>query len=107
MTYHAPSPEYTVAPRPEMRWHRAWSVDLAAGTATHESGLVVRFTRAADDPAAWDGAADAASAETVLAALVAEHGPHNAPLRLARLMREAGETWTHAQHSHTRRGAAR
>ncbi|MEL5850146.1 MAG: hypothetical protein U7M05_12425, partial [Candidatus Igneacidithiobacillus chanchocoensis] len=26
-------------------WHRRWIVDLAAGTATHDSGLIVRAAR--------------------------------------------------------------
>lgn len=26
-------------------WHRRWSVDLASGTVTHDSGLIVRATR--------------------------------------------------------------
>lgn len=32
-------------------WHRRWVVDLAACTATHESGLVVRAVRAPDGDA--------------------------------------------------------
>lgn len=34
-------------------WHRRWIVDLAACTATHDSGLVFKFTQA--DDGEWDG----------------------------------------------------
>ena len=88
-------------------WHRAWSVDIDQRTATHESGLTVRFTPAADDAQAWHGAADPIRRDAVLAELAARHGAHNAPQRLARLMREAQETWTHALDRKTRRGADR
>ena len=36
-------------------WHRRWGIDLAACTATHDSGLVVKFSEAKDSPGAWDG----------------------------------------------------
>lgn len=30
-------------------WHRRWAIDLAACTATHDSGLIVRAKRTPDD----------------------------------------------------------
>lgn len=58
---------------PNRNWRRRWVVDLAAQTATHESGLVVKFT-------GQDG-------EVIVG--IETLRPDNA----ARLMREAGEVY--------------
>lgn len=76
------------------RWQRNWAVDLGAQTATHTSGLVVRFESSAADPRALDG--QPVNADAVLATLLAQHGPHNAPQMVGRLMREAGEIYSEA-----------
>lgn len=36
-------------------WHKRWQVDLSACTATHDSGLIFKFTLA--DDGEWDGSA--------------------------------------------------
>ncbi len=63
-----------------------WKVNIPDRTATHESGLVVRFSPVPDTPGAWDGKADA----PIPASL-----PINASL-LARMMREAGDAFSSA-----------
>lgn len=78
-------------------FHRRWAVDLAARTATHDSGLVVRFTPAPGVPGAWDGGVDETNAAATLAILSAQHGPGNAAAMLPRLMREAGEVFSRAR----------
>ena len=74
-------------------WHRRWIVDLAACTATHDSGLIVRAIRAPDNDAtdyrpvnldAWQ--------QTMLATMpLSNLLPH-----AQRLMREAIEVYQHA-----------
>lgn len=76
------------------RWQTRWHVNLDASTATHDSGLVVRFDRADDDQRAWDGAI--VDDPAVMSALLSKHGPHNIGPHLARLMREAGELFSAA-----------
>ncbi len=76
------------------RWQARWQVDTAACEARHDSGLVMRFARAGDDAHAWNG--EPVNADETLRALLARHGPHNAPQMLARLAREAGEVYTEA-----------
>ena len=66
---------------------RNWTIDLVANTATHESGLVILFEPAADVDGAWDGRA----ISEIPAAL-----PRDAQA-LARLMRDAGDAFTHAR----------
>lgn len=75
------------------KWQARWRVDLAARTATHESGLVVHFARNPDDDR-WGGRAEETNAQSVYAGLVEDHGAHNAPQMMARLLREAGEIFT-------------
>lgn len=72
-------------------WHQRWKVDLSACTATHDSGLVVRFTQADDDPHAWDGSSD--NAEAWFAKLKGTMPPNDIANHAARLMREAGEAY--------------
>lgn len=66
-------------------WQKRWQLDLAANTATHESRIVVQFT---PGPGGQVQAA-MTDPEGVTPALLAHHGGHNLPLRLARLTREA------------------
>ncbi|MEP6960958.1 MAG: hypothetical protein ABI995_02710 [Acidobacteriota bacterium] len=65
---------------PQRNWRRRWAWNPATATATHESGVAVRFWKAPDASGAWQG--EAAS----LAAL--DGSDHR---RVARLMREAGD----------------
>lgn len=69
------------------RWQQRWSVDLAAGLATHESGLQVRFAGVAD------ARGQAVNAPAVQAQLALANGPHNAPRMIERLLREAQEVY--------------
>lgn len=78
------------------QFHKRWSVDPAASTATHETGLVVRFALATDGEGGWSGEFVQPGANEVLRELVAKHGGHNAPQMMARLAREAGEVYKHA-----------
>ena len=61
----------------------AWKIDTVARTATHDTGLVLRFTQAADTPGAWDGKIDQPIPDSV---------PLD-PSVLARMMREAGDAF--------------
>lgn len=70
---------------PNRNWRRRWVIDLAAMTATHDSGLVVQF-RIADD-GGYDGEIVAGMPELSRSADVAATQAQ----RLARLLREAGE----------------
>lgn len=63
-----------------------WIIDLAAKTATHSSGLTLRFTPAPDSSGAWDGKPVGAIPTT----LGTDAGA------LARLMREAGDKFVAA-----------
>ena len=80
-------------------WHKAWAVDLAASTATHASGLLVRFTQADDDDddVAWNGHVEPANANATFAILAAQHGRDNAWAMLPRLMREADDVFMRVQ----------
>jgi len=75
-------------------WHRRWIVDLAACTATHESGLVVRAVRAPDDDATDYQPAnlDAWQALMLQTMPISNLVPH-----AQRLMREAAEVYQRAQ----------
>lgn len=64
------------------RWQARWQIDTAAGLATHDSGLRVRL---------HDGVGVAENAQEVAQALVPQHGPHNAPLMVQRLVREGAQ----------------
>lgn len=71
-------------------FHRRWVVDLAACTATHDSGLVVRAVRAPDDDATDYQAAnlDAWQTEMLKTMPISNLIPH-----AQRLMREAIEVY--------------
>lgn len=64
-----------------------WTIDLAASTATHASGLSILFEPADDAAGAWDGQVVSDIPPTL--ALDAQ--------ALARLMREAGEAFIAAR----------
>lgn len=64
-----------------------WKIDLDAATATHDSGVVVKFTPAPDQPGAFDGTP----------AGLPDALRNAAPFALARLMREAGEAYIAAR----------
>lgn len=72
-------------------WHQRWKVDLSACTATHDSGLVVQFKQAEDDPRAWDGSA--VNSEAWFAGIKDTMPPQDLSKHVARLMREAGEVY--------------
>lgn len=64
-----------------------WTIDLDAATATHASGMVVKFAQARDAPGAFDGK---------LASQIPDTLPKD-PSALARLMREAGDAYIAAR----------
>lgn len=70
---------------PNRNWRRRWVIDLAAMTATHDSGLVVQFRLAEDG--GHNGEIVAGLPELSRSADVATTQAQ----RLARLLREAGE----------------
>lgn len=72
-------------------WHKRWTVDLSACTATHDSGLVVRFAQAVDDPRAWDGTP--VNSEEWFAKIKHTMPPQDLANHAARMMREAGEAY--------------
>jgi hypothetical protein len=93
-----PTPAQTTRAPPIMPsinryWHKAWTVDLANHTATHEIGLVVRFDRSGEG---WDGKPTAESAEAAFNAAMRDKTQTEAEAYMARLMREAGDAWTYA-----------
>lgn len=66
-------------------WHRRWQLDLAAGRATHDTGLIATYsTHTRGHPVAT-----LSDPNNVTPALQAKHGGHNLPQMLARLQREA------------------
>lgn len=71
-------------------WHRRWVVDLAACTATHDSGLIVRFVRN-DAECAWDGEPE--NMECWLAEHRQRMSGENLLKHAARLLREAGDAY--------------
>lgn len=79
------------------RWQTRWMIDLATCRATHDSGVIVQFTQAEDDAAAWDGTP--IDDPELFAALLAKHGGHNIGPHFARLMREAGQLYEEALHA--------
>ncbi len=64
------------------QWQARWQIDASAGLAVHETGLRVRLT---------EGHGTAENAEAVVQALVPQHGPHNAPAMVQRLVREGAQ----------------
>lgn len=71
-------------------WHKRWQVDLSACTATHDSGLVVRF-RQADESGAWDGKPE--NSEIWFEKMKSTMPPHDLASHVGRLMREAGDAY--------------
>lgn len=65
-------------------WWRRWSWDAATSTATHDTGVSVRFSPDPDGSGAWNG-------KTL--SLGALDGAD--PRRVARIMREAGDYAAH------------
>jgi hypothetical protein len=64
------------------RWQSRWQIDIASGLAVHETGLRVRLA---------EGGGAAENAEEVARALEPQHGPHNAPAMVQRLVREGAQ----------------
>lgn len=64
-----------------------WTIDLAAATATHSSGLIVKFSPVPGESGAFDG--------NIAGPLPAGLNPAS----LARLMREAGEAYIDARQA--------
>lgn len=60
-------------------WQKRWTVDQAAGTAHHDTGLQVRLS---------GGQVSANNANQVQESLAIKHG-HNAPEMVRRLLKEA------------------
>ena len=60
-------------------WQKRWAVDHTAGTAQHDTGLMVRM---------MGGQVSPNNAQQVETALSAKHG-HNAPEMVRRLLKEA------------------
>lgn len=83
-------------------FHRRWAVDLVKNTATHESGLLVTFTRHTDDGGGWDGAVDDANGNATFVILSAKHGAGNAAAMLPRLMREGAEVFSREKSKSSR-----
>lgn len=66
-----------------VQWKTRWTVDENDGLATHDSGLRVRLQD--------DGLGVAENADEVALALTPQHGPHNAPAMVQRLVREGAQ----------------
>lgn len=94
-------------------WHKHWTVDLEAASASHDSGLVVRFWTLplseeqiqehnsdvaigkcwTTDGREWGAVTTPALLDSTFEILKFKNGPHNAQSMLARLAREAAEAW--------------
>jgi hypothetical protein len=64
------------------RWQARWQVDPSDGVATHDTGLRVRLQ---------DGRGVSENAAEVALSLIPEHGTHNAPAMVQRLVREGAQ----------------
>ena len=64
------------------RWQARWQLDPAQGVAIHDSGLRVRLR---------DSQGVAENGAEVVDALTPQHGPHNAPAMVQRLVREGAQ----------------
>jgi hypothetical protein len=71
-------------------WHKLWTLDMPGLTATHETGLAVRYIKT-------DAAVivQTINAVAIAAALEPKHG-HNAGAMIHRLKREAAMLWDFA-----------
>ena len=61
------------------KWQTRWRIE--SGLATHDTGLRVRLV---------EEAPMMENADEVAATLAPKHGPHNVPVMLQRMLREAG-----------------
>lgn len=78
-------------------WRQGWQVNLAAHTATHESGLVVHFGTPPTDAVLFHrGSVMPDNLVAVMGALEKKNGAHNAPIMLQRLGKESCEAWSEA-----------
>jgi hypothetical protein len=95
------------------KWHKRWTVDVEAASATHESGLIARFLllpltesqmQAHEEDAAigkcwtpdgreWGVVTTPELLQQVFDDLAEKNGRNNAHQMIARLAREAGEVW--------------
>ena len=95
------------------QWHKHWTVDIDAATATHDSGLVTRFlllpltesqiqaherdaaigTCWTPDGREWGVVTTPELLQQTFDNLAEKNGMHNAQQMIARLSREAGEIW--------------
>jgi hypothetical protein len=76
------------------QWHKAWTIDYVQHTATHTSGLVVRFERVNNE---WDGKAPQESAEAAYRATASAMPQQEAAQHFTALMKQAGDAWLYAQ----------
>lgn len=100
-------------------WHKRWNVDLPTFSATHETGLLVRFfpvvnniadvgdpdvvlgnfinqkgnVYTAKDGSKWIVVTTSEYCDATLKFLAVKNGLGNAPIMLDRLAREAGMAW--------------
>jgi hypothetical protein len=65
------------------KWQLRWTLDRDAGTATHDSGLVLRMPDA-----------DPSNLADIMPSIAQQHGGHNAPLMVRRMQFEARQLWT-------------
>jgi hypothetical protein len=63
-------------------WQTYWQIDPVANLAVHDSGLRVRLQ---------DGKGVAENADAVAETFVPQHGAHNAPAMVQRLVREGAQ----------------
>jgi hypothetical protein len=73
-------------------FHKRWTVDLAARTALHESGLLVEFT-----PKMGVGFVKVSTEQPALDYLSVKNGRGNAGVMLERLKRESAEVYLWAK----------
>jgi hypothetical protein len=64
-------------------WQARWQINQAEGLAIHDSGLRVRLQD--------NGQGSAENPDDVVQALIPQHGPHNAPAMVQRLVREGAQ----------------
>lgn len=63
-------------------WQARWDIDQAEGVAVHDTGLRARLQ---------DGKGVADNAAEIAEAFIPQHGPHNAPAMVQRLVREGAQ----------------
>lgn len=77
-------------------WHKRWRVDLSTCTATHESGLVVRFRKANDELGGWIG--EPVNAQEWFQTIKGSMPPDDIAKHASRLMREAGDAYRYQRN---------